>query len=192
MIFPGSRRGVRPDVVDPDARLRRQIQQHFRLERIRVLELVDQEVVEHLLVRASDHRVVSQEVAQLQQQVQVIDRARPSLRGLVQRHDDGKEAHDATGEPALERRLHGVDIRRGRGLDRLPWPLPLPLPMTLGFEVATPSQSFFQSAQASRSPEKCSPMVYAGLCPNSRRRLVSSAAGSPSDQQRSNLQRPIA
>ena len=60
--------------------------QNLRLQRVRVLELVNEDVPESILEGASDGSTVAHEIARFEQQVQEIERAGSRLQVAVQIH----------------------------------------------------------------------------------------------------------
>ena len=61
----------------------REQQQDLRLQRIGVLELVDEDLLEARLEAAPDLRVVAHEVARAEQQIEEVERAAPGLQLVV-------------------------------------------------------------------------------------------------------------
>jgi hypothetical protein len=79
-----------------------QEQDDLGLERIRVLELVDEDVIEEALEVGAHRPVVPQEVAELHQEVELVEHLLPRLDALVEGGDDGEQARQARGEAPVE------------------------------------------------------------------------------------------
>ena len=90
-----------------------EVEDHLRLQRVGVLELVHQDVVEERLVAPAQVEPVAEEVAQPQEEVHLVHGAMARLHPLVHRHHHRRGAHEAQGEPALERPEEVVAERPG-------------------------------------------------------------------------------
>ncbi len=104
------------------------------LQRVGVLELVDEDMVEEALELAADAAVPGQEVAEPDQQIELVQHLAPGLDLLVERDDDGEEAGQARGHPAVQRGAQGGEDGVVYQLPGLPCDVVAAEPLTL-FEV---------------------------------------------------------
>jgi hypothetical protein len=74
------------------------------LQGVSVLELVDEQVIEPARARATDHRIVTHQIAEAQQQVELINRAAARLHVLVDPEHDRSQPHQPRGHPRAQRR----------------------------------------------------------------------------------------
>ena len=85
-----------------------EIEDYLGLQRVRVLEFVHEDVVEHPLVFAPRRLVLRQQVAEPHEQVELIKLTASRLHLFVKRQDDGKQAHQPRRYPAVERSAQPV------------------------------------------------------------------------------------
>jgi len=97
-----------------------QVQDDFGLQRVRVLEFIHEDVVEHSLVVTARFLVPGQQVAQLDEEVELIELTAPSLDFLVLRQNNREEAHEPGRHPAVDRRTQVVSEPIAIGLPHLP------------------------------------------------------------------------